>query len=111
MGQEVGASNLPYRCLSECSVSTDGLDTLAEAKIASRKRLDADLARRAAQVIEATIDPERFPWLFETPPRVPTLTEREIAIRWTAGLQTVQEVQTRPGRRVRSAVSRATLPG
>jgi hypothetical protein len=53
MGQEVGASNLPYRCLSERSVSTDGLDTLAEAKIASRKRLDADLARRAAQMIEA----------------------------------------------------------
>lgn len=72
-----------------------------EASIATRKRLDLDLARKAARVIEAAIDPERFPWLFESRRRTPTATERRTAIRWTAGLQAVQEIQT--GRRGESA--------
>jgi hypothetical protein len=89
------------RYLGGPPISADDLDTLAESKIANRSRLDQDLARRAAMVIEAAIDPERFPWLFAAPRRTPTLHERDTAIRWTAGLQTVQEIQT--GRRGESA--------
>lgn len=89
------------RYLGGPPISADDLDTLAATKIANRTRMDADLARKAAGVIETALDWERFPWLFETPRRTPTDAERETAIRWTAGLQTVQEVQT--GRRGESA--------
>src|SRR5438874_7895496 len=89
------------RYLGGPPVSADDLNTLVEASIATRKRLDLDLARKAARVIEAAIDPERFPWLFESRRRAPTATERRTAIRWTAGLQAVQEIQT--GRRGESA--------
>jgi hypothetical protein len=85
------------RYLSAPPVSADDLDTLADAHIATRRRLDADLGRKAASIIEAAMDQERFPWLFEVPPRVPTSVERDTALRWTAGLQTVQQIQT--GRR------------
>jgi hypothetical protein len=80
--------------LSGPPVSSDNLDTLAGSSIATRKRLDPELARLAAGVIEAALDAERFPWTFERPPRRPTQEERELACRWTAGLQTVQEIQT-----------------
>lgn len=89
------------RYLGAPPVSADDLDTLAEARIATRKRLDADLGEKAAKVIAATLDRERFPWLFATPRRAPTDTERATALRWTAGLMTVQEVQT--GRRGESS--------
>jgi hypothetical protein len=82
------------RYLGGPPVSADDLNTLAETSIAKRKRIDADLARKAAQVIGAFIDPERFAWLFETPIRSPTPGEREMAMRWTAGLQTVREIGT-----------------
>ncbi len=83
------------RYLGGPPVSADDLNTLAESSIATRKRLDADLAHKAALVIEMVIDRERFPWLFEAPRRAPTRAERETAVRWTAGLQTAQEVQTK----------------
>lgn len=89
------------RYLAAPPVSKDDLDTLAEARIASRRRLDADLGQRAARVIEAGIDPLRCPWLFAAPRRSPTATERETAISWTAGLMTTQEIQT--GRRTESS--------
>lgn len=82
------------RYLGGPPVSADDLNTLAESSIAKRKRIDADLARKAAQVIGAFIDPERFGWLFESPTRSPTPGEREMAMRWTAGLQTVREIGT-----------------
>ncbi len=83
------------RYLGGPPVSADDFDTLAEEKIAKRRRLSGDLAKRAAEVVEAWIDRDRFPWLFEVPPRDPTGVEREVAIRWTAGLMTVQQVQTK----------------
>jgi hypothetical protein len=89
------------RYLAGPPVSADDLDTLAEARIAARRRLDLDLGRKAALVIEAALDAERLPWLFETPRRPPTATERDTAVRWTAGLHTVQRVQT--GRRGESS--------
>ena len=89
------------RYLAGPPVSADDLNTLAGTPISNRKRLTAELARKAATIVEAVMDRDRFPWLFEVPPRHPTAAERETAIRWTAGLQTVQQVQT--GRRGESA--------
>lgn len=89
------------RFLSGPPVSEDDLNTLTEASIATRRRLDADLARKAAAVIEVAIDAERFPWLFGAQRRTPMPSERDTAIRWTAGLMAAQEVQT--GRRGASA--------
>lgn len=83
------------RYLGGPPISADDLDTLAESRIANRSQLDPDLARKAARTIEVAIDEERFPWLFESPRRPPTDHEREMAIKWTAGLRTVQEIQTR----------------
>lgn len=82
-------------------ISADDLNTIAGTTLASRKRLDEELALRTATVIRQALDPERFPWLFEDPPNNPTPAEREIALRWTAGLKAAQEVQT--GRRGESA--------
>ncbi len=82
------------RYLSGPPVSADDLDTLADASIVDRRRLEIDLARRAAQIITATMDRERFPWLFEPERRGPTPSERHAALVWTAGLQTVQQIQT-----------------
>ncbi|CAN5122323.1 hypothetical protein BH24CHL7_BH24CHL7_08860 [soil metagenome] len=89
------------RYLGGPPISGDDLDTLAETRIASRRRLDADLGRKAASVIAASIDPERFPWLYEDPSRRPTEAERDTAVRWTAGLKAVQEIAM--GRRSESS--------
>ncbi len=89
------------RYLGGPPISGDDLDTLAETRIASRRRLDPDLSRTAAGVIAATIDPERFPWLYADPPRRPTDHERDTALRWTAGLKAIQEIAM--GRRSESS--------
>lgn len=78
-------------------ISGGDLNTLAEANVATRKRLDADLAQRAAHIISAGFDPERVPWLFAEPRRDPTDEERRLAIRWTVGMKASAETQT--GRR------------
>ena len=85
------------RYLGAPPISGGDLNTLAEANVATRKRLDADLAQKAAQIISAGLDPERVPWLFADPPRDPTEEERRLAIRWTVGMKASAETQT--GRR------------
>ncbi len=82
------------RYLSGPPVSADDLNTLAGFRMSSRKRLDAELGRLAATVVESALDKERFPWMFAVPPCEPSATERELACKWTAGLQMVQAVQT-----------------
>ena len=57
-------------------ISRDDLNTLAGANVATRRRLDSDLGLKAAEVILSAVDPERFPWLFEDPPRAPSDAER-----------------------------------
>jgi hypothetical protein len=42
----------------------------------------------------SALDPQRFPWMSGTMPRAATSQERDTAIRWTAGLLSIQEVQT-----------------
>lgn len=82
------------RYLGAPPISDADLDTLAEASIATRRRLDADLAQKAARVIAQVMDPERFPWFYGTPPRQPTGAERDVALRWTAGLMAASATQT-----------------
>lgn len=88
------------RYLTAPPLSADDLDTMALRKVSGRRSLDISAAQAAALVIDASLDPERFPWLFtkdpqgKAAPRSPTPAEREAAIRWTAGLQTVQRIQT-----------------
>jgi hypothetical protein len=59
-----------------------------------RKRISREDAKIVAGVITAALDRDRFPWLFGRS-RSPTATEREVALKWTAGLQAAQRVQTR----------------
>ncbi len=82
------------RYLSGPPVSADDLNTLAGSRVSARKRLEPELARLAAAGVEAALDGERFPWMFASPRRAPTDAERELACRWTAGLQTVEEIKT-----------------
>lgn len=78
-------------------ISSDDLDTIAGARLAARSRLSLADAQRVEHVIEASVDRDRFPWLYDIPWRSPTDTEREIGLKWTAGLKAAQEVAT--GRR------------
>jgi hypothetical protein len=89
------------RYLAAPIVSADDLDTLTSTRVTKRKRIPATMAERAAEAIAAIIDPIRFPWLYETPPRPPSPEERLVAVRWTAGLLAAQDIQT--GRRGESA--------
>ena len=82
------------RYLAGPPISQDVFDVLAGTAIAKRKRLDVNLAQQAAALLETVLDKTRFRWLFEVPLRPPTATEREVAIAWTAGLKTSQEVAT-----------------
>lgn len=83
------------RYLAGPPISADDLDTLTGEHVTKRRRINRDIARKAAAVIEIAIDQRRFPWLFQNRQRRPNPTDREIAIRWTTGLKTAQEVQTR----------------
>jgi hypothetical protein len=82
------------RYLSGPPVSADDLNTLVGSRVSARKRLDPELARLAATIVEAVLDQERFPWMFVSPRRAPTAAERDLAYRWTAGLQTVEQIKT-----------------
>jgi hypothetical protein len=82
------------RYLAGPPVSQDVFDVLAGTPLAKRRRLDAARARQAAALLQTVLDRHRFPWLFATPPRQPTRTGRKVAIGWTAGLKTSQEVAT-----------------
>lgn len=61
-------------------ISADDLKNLAEVKSLSPARLrkDPTAAQRLLDVIRASVDPRRFPWLAEN--REPTVEERRVAI-------------------------------
>ena len=92
---------LAGRYLAAPIISADDLNTLTSSTVGHRKRVPAELANRATEVILAFADQIRFPWLFESPRRQPTATERRRAIMWTAGLLAARDVST--GRRGESA--------
>lgn len=75
-------------------VSADDLKTLSEVDslAASRLRANPAAAQAVLEVIRATVDPRRFPWLAEN--RKPTAAERRVAIFASALLHAAQRIQT-----------------
>jgi hypothetical protein len=75
-------------------VSSDDLRTLAEVDSLSAVRLRKDpvAAQAVLEVIRATVDPSRFPWLAAN--RKPTADERRVAIFASALLHAAQRIQT-----------------
>jgi hypothetical protein len=82
------------RYLDGPPVSQDDLETIVKVAAAAEEA-EQTTGRRVATVITAGLDRERFPWLFEPTPRSPTDPERDLALRWTAGLWGVQRAATR----------------
>jgi hypothetical protein len=74
-------------------ISADDLAVIADVS-RTPTRVDARAAAQIAQVISLGLDAERFPWLFANPPRPPSAAERDVALRWTAGLLAVQRTAT-----------------
>ena len=76
-------------------ISTDDLKNLAEIKSLNPARLrkDPEAAQRLLDIIKATVDPRRFPWLAQN--RDPTDIERNSAIFASALVHAAQRVQTR----------------
>lgn len=85
------------RYLSAPPISDDDLKTLAGLGSKSGPQYLAEMLR----VISASLDPLRFPWLFEGPGRQPTPEELDLAQKWTAGLLAAQKAIT--GRRSAAA--------
>jgi hypothetical protein len=77
-------------------LSEADLDTLAHRSLAGRKRLAMSEASEIGSILAALLDRRRLPWLSRELP-IPTPAEREMAVRWTAGLLAVQRTAT--GRR------------
>ena len=82
-----------FRYLAGPPISTDDLTVLADARLsASQLRRDPAMLQRVLQIVEATLDPRRFPWVTEG--REPTATERNAAITASAALLAVSRVGT-----------------
>jgi hypothetical protein len=79
------------RYLAAPPVSADDLKTFA----ASDRFKELPETRRQGQIVDAMLDTLRFPWILAK--RVPTPSERDRALRWTAGLWAVETIRT--GRR------------
>jgi len=82
-----------FRYLPGPPVSEDDLKTLVDASIAKTfLRQDADLREEVVQLIMASLDRRRFPWVAEG--REPTEAERATATIATAAMLSMQRVAT-----------------
>lgn len=91
LSDEIGLEALRY--LAGPPISTDDLKTLAKASLApSRLRRDSEMAARVLDVVLASLDSKRFPWVTEQ--RRPDLAERQVATLASASLMATQRVQT-----------------
>ena len=82
-----------FRYLAGPPISRDDLAVLADASLsASRLRADPAMLERVLQIVVATLDPRRFPWVTER--REPTTAERNAAITASAALLAVSRVGT-----------------
>jgi hypothetical protein len=97
------------RYLDGPPVSQDDLETIV-AVSAAADEAETTIAQHVAVVIVAGLDALRLPWLFEATPRAPTDVERDLAMRWTAGLWAVQRSATQR-RGESSSVSVISNPG
>ncbi len=88
-------------------LSDDDLITVARAP----QLWESDRFEAFVTVIQETTDPLRFPWLFVEPKRVPTAEERDLAVKWTAGLVAARRASTlrrsEPSRRQERQVDNA----
>ncbi|MDE3077467.1 MAG: XamI family restriction endonuclease [Chloroflexota bacterium] len=85
------------RYLTAPPVSDDDLKTLSGFGSATGPEYLAEMLK----VITSSLDPKRFPWLFDQRARQPTVEEVASAQRWTAGLLAAQRAVT--GRRSAAA--------
>ncbi len=82
-----------FRYLAGPPISEDDLAVLANARLSSsRLRSDPAMLKRVLQIVEATIDPRRFPWIAEG--REPSKSERSAAVTASAALLAVSRVGT-----------------
>jgi hypothetical protein len=82
-----------FRYLAGPPISKDDLAVLADARLSpSRLRADPAMLQRVLQIVQATLDPRRFPWVTEQ--REPTIPERNAAITASAALLAVSRVGT-----------------
>jgi hypothetical protein len=82
-----------FRYLAGPPISKDDLAVLAEARLSSsRLRADTAMLHRVLQIVQATLDPRRFPWVSEG--REPTTHERSAAITASAALLAVSRAGT-----------------
>jgi hypothetical protein len=82
-----------FRYLAGPPISKDDLAVLADARLsASQLRRDPAMLQRVLQIVEATLDPRRFPWVTEG--RDPTAIEKNAAITASAALLAVSRVGT-----------------
>lgn len=72
-------------------ISADDLDTVASLV---KTMMSSDAIAARTTVLVGGIDQVRFPWLFTSPPRKPTATERASAISTTAALIAAQRTAT-----------------
>ena len=82
----------PARQMAGPPISQDDFDTVARGNVTRRKNIEPEDARRAAEILLDTADPERFPWIKEN--RDPTDVERSQAITSTASVWAVQKYRT-----------------
>jgi hypothetical protein len=75
-------------------ISRDDLSALSDVPNSFR-RLDAAGARRVSLVLGPGIDKQRFPWLFDNPPREPTPNETAAAVMATATVWAAQRMATK----------------
>jgi len=82
-----------FRYLAGPPISKDDLAVLSDAQLsATRLRRDAEMSRRVLGIVQATLDPRRFPWVAEG--REPSEQERHAAITASAALLAVSRVGT-----------------
>ena len=83
-----------FRYLGAPPISSDDLETLAEAPLSSASAMESsgDKRGRLIGVLRAVLDPRRFPWIESA--RTPTRGELEAAVLATTALVASQRVQT-----------------
>ena len=87
------AGRTAYRYLSAPPISEDDLETLAEARLAARTvTADAPALARLIDVMRATLDPRRFPWVAEFRPA--TAGELQAAVLASTTLAATQRLHT-----------------
>lgn len=99
-----------FRYLAGPPISRDDLGVLADARLsAPGLRADSAMAERVFGIVQATLDPRRFPWVAEH--RMPTDSELHAAIVASAALLAVSRVGTNRRSEGKDRQEQAVLDG